>query len=166
VVFAGNLTISATTIVDLNVGAGGSVSVSGKVILESGSVLQLTASSLETNQVVTVLSADGGIQGNFSQITVVSADPNECGVVQSVTPINSDNGGGGTLTVTVAVDSSGCVGATSSSLSTGAIIGIAVGCTCAAVVLIVAAVLFMRWNRNAHTRLMNQKIAEADLAQL
>ena len=114
------------------------VTPTGSLTLTSGGFVNVTATTTITNGTLvlggvtqagryTVIKSGGGIKGAFETVTV-SADPSfvleSCQVLQGVQELDASLA---TMSVLVTIeDDSGC---DDGSLSTGAIIGIAVGCT-------------------------------------
>jgi hypothetical protein len=91
-------------------------------------------------ETTTVVSAEGGVVGSFDAVQPLPADGDTCSTREAGPQSNS----GGTLTVTVTISDDNC--SVQQGLSTGAIVGIAIGCT-VGVALVVAAIVGVALHR-------------------
>jgi microcystin-dependent protein len=132
--FPGNVTLTPSSTVVVNVAGGASLTVNGTVTVNGA--LTILASGPGTTTVITA----GSIVGHFSSVTVVLA--NNCSQVTGTGVYTST-----TLSVTVSVPP--CDGAGNNGLSTGVIVGIVVGIVGAAIVVAIAGMLIHRHRSNA-----------------
>lgn len=145
----GSLNVSSTTTIVVN--ATTPLVVQGALVIDGGSSLSLVTGTSGTFTVITA----GSITGSFSSITAQSSNPQEpCASVQSSVYTTT------TLTVTVQLNSS-C-----SSLSTGAIIGIAVGASVGGLLLVAGIIILSCYLKKRATMQSNQMIKHQEMNNL
>jgi len=149
--------ITATSVIvtgTLNISSSGaSVVTSGAFTIQHGALLSVVVDSNPGNvsSLSIVIANFASLAGaSFSSAVAVATFP-ESQCVQLGTPVVSASTTALTATIPV---SQGCNGG----LSTGSLVGIAVGCGAAAVIAAVLLVVFMMRLRDQHTRLMAEDL--------
>ena len=153
---SGNVSVS---IVKLNNSATFTVQGTLSIASSSSLALEVTAARPESGDVIVPIVYES-VVGTFSTLTLTYVSPSGCTETYALTPVY----GSTSLSVTVGgLASTTCNASEQSSLSTGAIVGIAVGATVGGILLVLAIVFISRALLKRRDLQANRQIAAKNL---